>query len=276
MLYLTIVKSNLCLYRFKKIVLINNNSICGEIYDKDINSSIYYFKFINNNFFFLKKKEFENYYINNKINIIVNNIIKPGFFLKFFMFFAKFLFSRLQILLSKFINFLIYLNYNYLSIYLKNKEYLLFFIKYLKLNNTFLFKFLTDLTIVDYLNFRWMKRFKIVYNLFSLKFNYRLFLNLLINLKEGVNSLYFLFPNSNWLEREAWDMFGIMFFNHPDFRRILTDYGFKWYPLRKDFPLSGYKELWYDETIQDISYKPIKLMQEFRFYIFVSTWENII
>ena len=154
MLYLTIVKSNLCLYRFKKIVLINNNSICGEIYDKDINSSIYYFKFINNNFFFLKKKEFENYYINNKINIIVNNIIKPGFFLKFFMFFAKFLFSRLQILLSKFINFLIYLNYNYLSIYLKNKEYLLFFIKYLKLNNTFLFKFLTDLTIVDYLNFR--------------------------------------------------------------------------------------------------------------------------
>ena len=201
---------------------------------------------------------------------------KLNFFYKFFNFFDKFLFIKIKLFLQKFINFIIFLEKNFLSIYLK-KKFFIFFFKYLKNFNLFSFKILTDLTAIDYLGYRLKKRFKIVYNLFSLKYNYRLLVNIIIDLKEGLPSLTLIFPNSNWLEREVWDMFGIIFFNHYDFRRILTDYGFKWFPMRKDFPITGYIELCYDEIIQDISYRPVKLMQEMRFYtLTTSTWENLI
>lgn len=145
--------------------------------------------------------------------------------------------------------------------YFTNVKHLMFFLK----NHTYSrFKSLSDLCAVDYPNRLW--RFEVVYNLLSIDFSSRIRVKVKVDEVLGVKSIVDIFPGANWYEREAWDMFGIFFENHPDLRRILTDYGFDGFPLRKDFPLSGYLELRYSDTNKKILYEPVQLSQEYRFF----------
>ncbi len=150
---------------------------------------------------------------------------------------------------------------------------------FLKKNTLFQFKTLSDICVVDNLlnknnNFN-NSRFQIIYNLLSIKYFFRLFCSFCISeLASNVGSLNSLFKSSDWLEREAWDMFGIFFTSHQDLRRILTDYGFEGYPFRKDFPLSGYIELRYNDELSVVVYDAVELAQEFRFFDFSSPWEK--
>jgi NADH-quinone oxidoreductase subunit C len=119
------------------------------------------------------------------------------------------------------------------------------------------------------------ERFEVVYHLLSMRKNLRLRVKLSTNETEPVPSVIPVFPTANWLEREAYDMFGILFSDHPDLRRILTDYGFDGYPLRKDFPLTGFKEVRYDDEQKRVVYEPVRLTQEFRQFDFESPWEGV-
>tara|TARA_Y100000590_G_scaffold67963_1_gene74012 strand:- start:568 stop:1164 length:597 start_codon:yes stop_codon:yes gene_type:complete len=145
-------------------------------------------------------------------------------------------------------------------------------VSFLKTNNQTKFKQLIDLTAVDYPENS--KRFKLVYLFLSHEFNLRIILNTLINENEIVVSLTSVFPSANWMEREVFDMYGIKFKNHPDLRRILTDYGFEGYPLRKDFPLTGHNEVRYSEDKKKVIYEPVKLEQNFRDFDYESPWEG--
>jgi NADH/F420H2 dehydrogenase subunit C len=133
------------------------------------------------------------------------------------------------------------------------------------------FKQLMDLWCVDYLGRN--LRFEILYNFLSLRFNTRLILRTHLKQDVGLFSLTSIYSSANWLEREVWDMYGVFFFNHPDLRRILTDYGFEGFPLRKDFPLSGFTEVRYDEEQKRVILEPIEVTQEFRYFDFTSPWE---
>jgi NADH-quinone oxidoreductase subunit C len=118
------------------------------------------------------------------------------------------------------------------------------------------------------------KRFDVVYHLLSLTRNQRIRVKLAAGEGESVQSCIAIYPAAGWFEREAFDMYGIAFENNPDLRRILTDYGFSGYPLRKDFPLTGYVELRYDEELKRVVYQPVQLVQEFRDFDFMSPWEG--
>jgi len=145
-------------------------------------------------------------------------------------------------------------------------------ILFLKTNKKCKFKQLIDITAVDYpAN---IKRFKIVYLLLSHENNLRIVLN--INLEEGtsVPTIIKIFPSANWMEREVFDMYGINFKDHPDLRRILTDYGFEGHPLRKDFPLTGHTEVRYSEERKKVISEPVKLDQQYRNFDFESPWEG--
>jgi NADH/F420H2 dehydrogenase subunit C len=133
------------------------------------------------------------------------------------------------------------------------------------------YELLIDITAVDYLEPS-HSRFEIVYQFLSLRFNHRITLKFFAKSLSMVPSSTFLYKSAGWLEREVWDLFGIFFLEHPDLRRILTDYGFQGFPLRKDFPLSGYTELRYDEEGKSIVYESLELAQEFRCYDFMSPW----
>ena len=135
------------------------------------------------------------------------------------------------------------------------------------------FTVLCDICGVDYPDRP--ERFDVVYNLLSLKLNQRIRLKVETDEEQPVPSAIGLFSAAGWLEREAWDLFGIYFADHPDLRRILTDYGFEGHPLRKDFPLTGYVELRYDEEQKRVVYEPVKLKQEFRSFDFLSPWEGM-
>lgn len=137
------------------------------------------------------------------------------------------------------------------------------------LKNSMLFNInsLIDLTTIDWLTEE--NRYEVLYNLYSYVYNYRLLLSVIPQKTIGmghiiVESIINFFPGANWLEREVWDMFGVYFSNHLDLRRILTDYGFSGFPLRKDFPLSGFKEIRYDDVFKVIVFENLKLSQEFR------------
>ena len=134
------------------------------------------------------------------------------------------------------------------------------------------FTSLIDICGVDYPERE--KRFEVVYHLLSMHHNQRVRVKVGTDENTPVPSLCSLFPNANWYEREAFDMYGIVFDEHPDLRRILTDYGFEGYPLRKDFPLSGFVEVRYDEERKAVIYEPVKLPQEFRDFDFMSPWEG--
>ncbi|MEI8394624.1 MAG: NADH-quinone oxidoreductase subunit C [Rhodospirillaceae bacterium] len=118
-------------------------------------------------------------------------------------------------------------------------------------------------------------RFEVVYNLLSLKHNRRIRVKLSAAEGESVCSVTSVFKGANWFERETWDMFGILFDSHPDLRRLLTDYGFEGHPLRKDFPLTGYVEMRYDDELKRVVYEPVKLAQDFRTFDFLSPWEGM-
>lgn len=135
------------------------------------------------------------------------------------------------------------------------------------------FKTLLDLFGADLLGLR-EPRFEVIYNLLSYKLNNRLTIKVAINEDQSVPSVSKVFSSANWYEREAYDMYGIVFENHNDLRRILTDYDFEGYPLRKDFPLTGYSELRYDQDQQKIVYEPVKLSQEYRNFDFEMPWEG--
>lgn len=134
------------------------------------------------------------------------------------------------------------------------------------------FRMLVDLCGVDYPNREF--RFDVVYNLLSLTQNQRIRVKVQTDEDTPVPSVTALHPGANWFEREAWDMYGIMFSDHPDLRRLLTDYGFEGHPLRKDFPLTGYTEVRYDEAAKRVIYEPVSLPQEFRSFDFLSPWEG--
>ncbi|MBE7637601.1 NADH-quinone oxidoreductase subunit C [Sneathiella sp. P13V-1] len=134
------------------------------------------------------------------------------------------------------------------------------------------FQVLCDICGVDYPERE--KRFDVVYNILSLKQNQRITVKVQTDARTPVDSAVSIYPAANWFEREAWDMYGIMFSGHPDLRRMLTDYGFDGHPLRKDFPLTGYVEVRYSEEEKRVVYEPVSLTQEFRKFDFQSPWEG--
>jgi len=143
---------------------------------------------------------------------------------------------------------------------------------FLKYHSNCQFKSLCDITVVDHL--RREKRFEIVYNLLSIHYNSRIRVKVLVDDLEPVESITSLYKSANWFEREAWDMFGVFFTNHPDLRRILTDYGFEGHPLRKDFPLTGYSEVYYDENKKRVVYNSLNLAQKFRVLDISNPWKS--
>jgi NADH-quinone oxidoreductase subunit C len=145
-------------------------------------------------------------------------------------------------------------------------------VTHLRDNATCAFTTLIDITGVD-----WPERddrFEIVYHFLSMPQNHRVRVKVSVAEDEVVPSICDLFPSADWYEREVFDMFGVMFSGHPDLRRILTDYGFRGHPLRKDFPTTGYVEVRYDETRKRVVYEPVTLVQEFRQFDFMSPWEG--
>jgi len=141
----------------------------------------------------------------------------------------------------------------------------------LKKHLSYKYKLLTYIAGVDLLGY--IYRFVVVYDLLSLVYNTRLRVKVFLTEISSVPSITKIFINANWWEREVWDLFGIYFENHPDLRRILTDYGFEGYPLRKDFPLYGYVELRYDETKKQIIVEPVELSQKFRLFEYETPWQ---
>ena len=135
------------------------------------------------------------------------------------------------------------------------------------------FKTLIDLFGADMLQIR-SPRFEVIYNLLSYKLNNRITVKVAIDDGVEVPTVSKIFSSAGWFEREAFDMYGIIFTNHPDLRRILTDYDFEGHPLRKDFPLTGYKEVRYDENLKKVIYEDVKLTQEFRNFDFEMPWEG--
>jgi NADH-quinone oxidoreductase subunit C len=144
---------------------------------------------------------------------------------------------------------------------------------YLRDDPRCLFKVLVDLCGVDYPERA--ERFEVVYNLLSLKHNRRIRVKVTTDEETPVPSVVGVHSTAGWFEREAWDMYGIFFADNPDLRRILTDYGFEGHPLRKDFPLTGFVEVRYDEDQKRVVYEPVKLKQEFRSFDFLSPWEGM-
>ena len=145
-------------------------------------------------------------------------------------------------------------------------------ILYLKTNDKCKFRQLIDITAVDYPQKE--KRFKIIYFLLSHENNLRIAVTVDLDEKTQIPTITKFFPSANWMEREVFDMYGIKFKDHPDLRRILTDYGFQGHPLRKDFPLTGDKEVRYSEDEKKVIYEPVKLEQNYRNFDFESPWEG--
>ena len=143
---------------------------------------------------------------------------------------------------------------------------------FIKNNENTKFRQLIDITVVDYPENS--QRFKVVYLFLSHEFNQRIILSYLINENEVIPSLTSIFPAANWMEREVFDMYGVKFKDHPDLRRILTDYGFEGHPLRKDFPLTGHTEVRYSEDQKKVIIEPVKLEQNYRNFDYESPWEG--
>lgn len=157
-----------------------------------------------------------------------------------------------------------------LYVYYENIFKVFFFLKY---HSFCRFSSLSDLTAVDFPNRLW--RFEVVYNLLSIDYNTRIRVKIKVDEICTVLSISDLFSAANWYEREIWDLFGIFFYNHPDLRRILTDYGFDGFPFRKDFPLTGFFELRYSDSEKRIVTEPVQLSQEYRFFDFSSPLDRV-
>ena len=174
----------------------------------------------------------------------------------------KSLFSKEEVLDSK--------NYFEISI---NKKNILNTVHILKDNKDLLFNQLIDITAVDYPSKDY--RFELIYIFLSMTYNKRILIKIYLKENENIESITSLHKSSNWFERECYDLFGIEFTNHPDLRRIMTDYNFEGHPLRKDFPLTGNVEVRYDDLEKKIVYEPVKLTQEYRNFDYMSPWEGI-
>jgi NADH/F420H2 dehydrogenase subunit C len=151
-------------------------------------------------------------------------------------------------------------------------QHILFVLTFLRDHVNCQYKVLSAVTGTDYPEKA--DRFEISYELLSIKFNNRLRVKTSVNEVGSIESVTKIYNSANWWEREVWDMLGVFFSNHPDLRRILTDYGFEGYPLRKDFPLSGYVEVRYDDTVKRVVCEPLELAQEFRSFNFESPWSK--
>ena len=152
-------------------------------------------------------------------------------------------------------------------------HHLIHLLKCLRDHTNCQYKVLADLCGVDFPNRK--KRFEVVYNLLSLRYNSRIRIKTHADETTAVPSATAIFSAASWYEREVWDLYGVYFTNHPDLRRILTDYGFEGHPLRKDFPLSGYVEVRYDDEQKRVVSEPLEMTQEFRTFNFTSPWEQI-
>lgn len=179
----------------------------------------------------------------------------------------KFAFYLVEIIPKHIINIKIVNNNLMLEI---NKESLEFVFSFLKKHFNTQFNLLSTITAVDYPERK--ERFEINYVLLSLTLNFRLIIKVHTDEVTPLNSLTNIFNSANWFEREIWDLFGVFFFNHPDLRRILTDYGFEGFPLRKDFPQTGYVEVRYDDEKKYVVYEPLEITQEYRLFNFNSSW----
>ena len=155
---------------------------------------------------------------------------------------------------------------------LVNREALVPFLKLLRVDGRCKFEVLIDICGVDWPGRE--DRFDVVYHLLSPVLNNRIRVKVQTNEEDPVESVVGVFPAANWFEREAYDMYGILFSGHPDLRRLLTDYGFRGHPLRKDFPLTGHVEVRYDDEAKRVVYEPVRLTQEFRDFDFDSPWEG--
>jgi NADH-quinone oxidoreductase subunit C len=153
-----------------------------------------------------------------------------------------------------------------------NLAHLVELIEFLRDDPSCRFSSLVDITAVD-LPQR-VERFDVVYHFLSMYRNQRIRIKVAVREDEMVPSMHIIHPSANWFEREVFDMFGILFSGHPDLRRLLTDYGFRGHPLRKDFPTTGYVEVRYDEAQKRVVYEPVKLVQEYRQFDFMSPWEG--
>jgi len=153
-----------------------------------------------------------------------------------------------------------------------NLAHLKALVEFLREDASCRFSTLVDITAVDHPERA--QRFDMVYHFLSMYRNQRIRVKVAVREEEMVPSLIDIHPSANWFEREVFDMFGILFSGHPDLRRILTDYGFRGYPLRKDFPTTGYTEVRYDEALKRVVYEPVKLVQEYRQFDFMSPWEG--
>ncbi|MDC0903621.1 NADH-quinone oxidoreductase subunit C [Pelagibacteraceae bacterium] len=153
-----------------------------------------------------------------------------------------------------------------------NENDLIEVIQFLKSNDSCKFRQLIDIAGVDYPEDD--KRFQLIYLLLSHENNSRIKLKIKFQIDQTISSITKIFPSANWMEREVFDMYGVKFKNHPDLRRILTDYNFKGHPLRKDFPLTGFNEVRYSEKEKKVIYEPVKLEQNYRNFDFESPWEG--
>ena len=162
---------------------------------------------------------------------------------------------------------------NHNQIYLNiNESNILNVVLFLKTNNETKFKQLIDITAVDYPEKD--RRFKLVYLLLSHENNQRVIIDFYVKENDIISSITSIFPSANWMEREVFDMYGIEFKDHPNLRKILTDYNFKGHPLRKDFPLTGHKEVRYSENEKKVIYEAVKLEQNYRNFDYESPWEG--
>jgi NADH-quinone oxidoreductase subunit C len=183
-------------------------------------------------------------------------------------------FESFEELLSKNFSkpFSLYKNEKYIGIN-TNKENILLLIKFLEENAKLNFNQLTDITAIDYPHRE--LRFDIIYIVLSLNLNQRIVIKSSIKIDETLESITSIYKSANWYERECYDLFGIKFINHPDLRRIMTDYNFEGHPLRKDFPLTGFTEVRYDNLEKRVVYEPVNLPQEYRNFDYSSPWEGL-
>lgn len=158
------------------------------------------------------------------------------------------------------------------TIFYVEPKYLIPFLYFLRDHLNTQYKILIDVTAVDYSSR--VLRFEVVYNLLSVQYNARIRIKSCVDEITPISSSTSVYSSAGWWEREVWDMFGIFFTNHPDLRRILTDYGFEGHPLRKDFPLTGYVEVRYDDSEKRVIAEPLELSQEFRYFDFASPWDT--
>ena len=176
-----------------------------------------------------------------------------------------------KILEAKFPNFKIINKKEYLEIFIKKDE-IFDTIKKIIEDSKLCYDQLTDLTAVDYPSRE--KRFELIYLFLSMTLNSRIIIKSSIKIEDKIESISSLYKSANWFERECYDLFGFYFINHPDLRRIMTDYNFEGHPLRKDFPLTGHTEVRYDDLEKKVVYEPVQLNQEFRNFDYMSPWEG--